>query len=204
MPTKNVKITGVKTAPKDETSKIDATSVNVESTTLDKDTKNNVTNSRSQVKSVKKYEASDLIPVRSITHGELLMRGKKSDILYRWYAYGDLTEVEYQDLYTLKNSRSAYIYKPFFVIENEELLADPRWKEIAELYTHMYNYGELNEIFKLPLKDFQATLAQAPLGLKDAIKMEAADRIDNGTLDSIGKIKAIDAACGTDLICTIQ
>lgn len=157
-----------------------------------------------EAKEPRVYQSNDLIPVRSITHGELLMQGKKSDILYRWYSYGDVTEVEYQDLYTLKNSKSSYIYKPFFVIEDEELLENPRWKDVAELYNSLYDYSDLDDFFKLPLPDFKATLAQAPLGLKDAIKMEAADRIDKGTLDSIQKIKAIDEACGTDLICTIQ
>ena len=152
----------------------------------------------------REYQADDKIPIRSITHGELLMEGKKSGILYHWYAYGDVTEVEYQDLYTLKNSRSSYVYKPFFVIEDEELLTDPRWKDVADLYNHLYDYSQLDELFKLKLADFKAVLAQAPAGLKDAIKMEAADRIDKGTLDSIQKIKAIDVACGTDLICTIQ
>ena len=62
-------------------------------------------------KQSKKYEAHDLILVRSITQGTLLFPGKKSGILYRWESYGDLTEVEYQDLYTLKASRSGYLYK---------------------------------------------------------------------------------------------
>ena len=61
-------------------------------------------------KAVRTFKANDLIPVRSITQGELLLPGKKSGILYTWAAYGDITEVEYQDLYTLKASRSGYIY----------------------------------------------------------------------------------------------
>ena len=76
---------------------------------------------------VKKYDQQDLIPCRSVTQGMLLMTGKQSRITYRWAAYGDIVLVEYRDLYSLKSSRSQYLYDPLFVIEEEELLADPRW-----------------------------------------------------------------------------
>lgn len=64
-----------------------------------------------QEKVVRKFEPEDLVLVRSITQGTLLLPGSKSQILYTWEAYGDIVQVEYRDLYTLKASRSGYLYK---------------------------------------------------------------------------------------------
>lgn len=156
-----------------------------------------------QAERTRKYEPDDLIDVRSVTQGELIMPGKKSGIMYRWYSYGDVTQVEYQDLYTLKSSRSGYLYKPRFVIEDDELLSDPRWSDLKKVYDNMYN-EDLNEILKLRPSEFETVLAQMPPGMQNAVKIEVADRIEKGTMDSITMIKAVDRVCGTDLICLVK
>lgn len=155
-------------------------------------------------KQSKKYDAHDLILVRSITQGTLLLPGKKSGILYRWESYGDVSEVEYQDLYTLKASRSSYLYKPFFVIEDEELLEDPIWKDLRKIYDESFDISDINTIINLPLSDFEKTLERLPEGYKDAVKFEISKRIDNETFDSLHKVRVLDRICGTDLMSTIK
>lgn len=155
-------------------------------------------------KIAKKFEANDMIQVRSITQGELLLPGKKSGLLYRWSAYGDITEVEYQDLYALKSSRSQYIYSPLFIIEDEDLLEDVRWKDVKALYESMYENEDLDAILRLSLASFKKTLKSLPTGMQNAVKIEIATRIDNGTFDSIQKIKAVDEIFGTDFITLIS
>lgn len=149
---------------------------------------------------VRKFNAEDLIPVRSVTQGELLLPGKKTGILYRWAAFGDITEVEYQDLYSLKSSRSPYVYSPLFVVEDEDLLADPKWKDVVLIYEKMYDAQDFNEILKLPIQKFKSVLKQLPEGYKNALKIEVSTRLDRGTFDSIAKIKAVDEICGTDFM----
>lgn len=148
---------------------------------------------------IKKYEQQDLIPCRSVTQGMLLMTGKQSRITYRWAAYGDIVMVEYRDLYSLKSSRSQYLFDPLFVIEDEELLSDPRWKDLEELYNTMYDKGDISEILNLPPAQFESVLKQIPKGLLNAVKIEVATRMDAGTFDSILKLRTVDKICGTDL-----
>src|SRR5699024_5864837 len=112
--------------------------------------------------------------------------------------------VEYQDLYTLKASRSSYLYKPFFVIEDEEMLEDPIWKDLKKIYEASFDTSDIYTIISLPLSDFESTLEKLPEGYKDAVKYEISKRIDNGTFDSLHKIRALDRICGTDLMSTIK
>ena len=73
-------------------------------------------------KAPKKYAADEMIPCRSITYGELLLTGTKSKMLYTWANYGDVTDMEFQDLQALKSTRSSYLFKPRFIIEDPELV----------------------------------------------------------------------------------
>lgn len=162
-------------------------------------TTENTTKETAPVKTTKKFEQNELIECRSLVQGTLFMPGKQSDILYRWDGYGDVREVEYRDLYSLKSSRSPYIYDPCFQIENDELLEDPRWKDVKDLYDNLYDASDINQFLALSPAQFKKALAEVPKGLKTAIKIEVATRLDNGTFDSIQKVRAVDEICDTEL-----
>ena len=150
-----------------------------------------------QKKVSRKYAPGDMIPCRSITYGELLLTGTKSKLLYSWANYGDTTEVEYQDLQALKSTRSSYLFKPRFVIEDEELVE--QWgKDFTDMYQNIVDV-DVDDLFKLPVGQFKSKLKKAPKGVQQAVKNIAGEKIVNGTLDSLTKIKAIDEVLGTDL-----
>lgn len=149
------------------------------------------------VKEAKKYAPNDMVPCRSITYGELLLPGTKSKILYTWANYGDTTEVEFQDLQALKSTRSSYIFKPRFIIEDEELVE--QWKnDLGNIYDDIIAI-DVEAIFNLPANQLKAKLKKAPAGIQQAVKNVAGEKIMNGSLDSLAKIKAIDEILGTDL-----
>ncbi len=145
----------------------------------------------------KKYAPDDLIPCRSITYGELLLTAPKSKLLYSWSNYGDITEIEFQDLQALKSMRSSYIFKPRFIIEDLELVE--QWnKDLGKIYSDIIEV-DVEDLFSLPLNQFKAKLKKAPSGIQQAVKNVAGEKILNGSLDSLAKIRAIDEILGTDL-----
>lgn len=157
---------------------------------------------KAPAKVARKYEPDEMIACRSITYGELLLVGKKSKLLYTWANYGDTTEVEYQDLQALKSMKSSYLYKPRFVVEDEELVA--QWgKDFVNMYDNIIDV-DAEDLFKLPLNQFKSKLKKAPKGVQQAVKNIAGEKILNGSLDSLAKIKAIDEILGTDLMLYIK
>lgn len=145
----------------------------------------------------RKYAPDDLIPCRSVTYGELLLSAPKSKLMYVWANYNDITEVEFQDLQALKSTRSNYLFRPRIVIEDEELIE--QWsKDFKDMYSKI-THVDVEEIFDLPLGKFKTALKNAPKGVQQAVKNIAGEKIMNGSLDSLAKIKAIDDILGTDL-----
>lgn len=149
-------------------------------------------------KEPRKFEQTDPILCRSVTPGWMAAYGK-SGMQYVFSNYGDECEIEYGDLYALKNRRSRYLYDPLFIIEDEELLENPRWKDLAEFYSDkVYGMDDINYILSVPNNKFKSTLQQLSKGLLKALNVEVAKRIENGSFDSIKKVKIIDEVCGTD------
>jgi len=155
------------------------------------------TESKVTKKAPHKFAPDDLIVCRSITFGELLLTGKKSKLLYSWANYGDTTEVEYQDLQALKSTRSSYLFRPRFIIEDEDLVE--QWgKDFGDVYKNIEDI-DAEDLLKLPVSQLRSKLKKASKGVQLAVKNIAGDKILNGSLDSLAKIKAIDEILGTDL-----
>lgn len=152
------------------------------------------------VPTYKEFVPHELINTTSVTAGEMLMIGAKTKTIYRWADIGDTCEVEFQDLKAEKyNTKSRYIYDPLFVIENEDVLALPEFKKVAEVYQNMLSVEDVENIFNLDAMSFKRTIENLPKGLKNTIKVMAVTKIEDGSLDSIQKIKIIDSVLGTDL-----
>lgn len=157
---------------------------------------------KAPVKTPRKYAPDDMITCRSITFGELLLTGVKSRLLYSWANYGDTTEVEFQDLQALKSTRSSYLFKPRFVIEDEELIE--QWgKDFGDIYKNIES-TDAEDLLRLPTAQLKSRLKKASKGIQLAVKNIAGEKILNGSLDSLSKIKAIDEVLGTDLLLYIK
>jgi len=149
-------------------------------------------------KTPKKYKATDVIPCMSITAGELGMEGIKSRINYRWSEQGDITEVEYQDLLAAIRQNNNFIVKPYFIIQDEELLS--QFPQVKKIYDSMYSGRDLKDILKLRPAEMRAAIIALPDGAKEAIKNIASSQISSGQLDSVRKIKFLDELFGTELM----
>lgn len=146
----------------------------------------------------RQFNQHDLILCRSVTAGWLGCGGKSGQY-YIFENFGDECEVEYQDLFALKQRRSPYLYAPLFVIEDDELLDNPRWTDIKNFYyDKVYTMDDINAILNVPVNKFESTLKALPKGLAKSLQVEVAKRMENGTFDSLRKIKIIDDVFGTD------
>ena len=149
-------------------------------------------------KTPKKFAPDDRIECRSVTGGELILIGQKSQLQYSWADYNDTAWVEYQDLQALQSRKSKFLTKPRFIIEDEDLVE--QWGSMLKpIYANVIEQN-IEDFFNLPLNKFKAQLNTMPDGLKDAIKTKAVQMIESEELYDIRKVREIDAAWGTDFV----
>ncbi len=145
----------------------------------------------------KKFAPNDQIPCRSVTVGELVHVGVKTRIQYTWADYGDIAYLEYQDLQALQSMKSRFILDPLFVIEDEDVVS--QWDKMLKPVYEKIKEDDLEKFFALPQNRFETALKNAPKGFQNSIKVKAVAMIQDGELDSLKKIKAIDEILGTEL-----
>lgn len=150
------------------------------------------------VKTPRKFANDDYIRCVSMTSGELIMVGEKTKSVYKWADRGDEQDVEYQDLIYATRAKSGFVFKPRFVIDDEDFLNQNL--AVKELYETMYTFNDIQEVLALDPQSMRQTIATLPDGAKDAIKSIAATMIANGTLDSVTKIKILDEIFDTQLM----
>lgn len=154
-------------------------------------------------KQQKVYDQHDLILCRNVSASWLKLIGK-SGISYVWNATGDVCEVEYGDLWAKKAARAESLYKPYIVIEDDELLEQPRWKDLKQFYEEkVYGLDNIDQIISVPASSLEAVLNEISDGMRKAVAVRASVMVEEGLLDSIKKIKIIDKVCGTDLVSVI-
>ena len=157
-----------------------------------------VTKNTKKQNAKKSFKDTDLIDCVSVTVGKLLMTGLKSNDRYVWEGMNAVTQVEYRDLIAAVRKRSALVFKPRFIIQNTEFLAQN--PEIEELYGSLYTPDDINKVLDLPADKMRNYIEQMPQGAKDALLGIAIQKIDRGQLDSIQRIKVIDEIFGTQML----
>ena len=149
-------------------------------------------------KAVYQPNQTDLILCRSVTAGWLGVSGKSGQY-YIFENFGDECELEYQDLFALKSRHSNYIYAPHFVIEDEDLLDNPRWADVKKFYDdEVYTLADVEAVLNTPTPGFKAALEKMPRGLAKSLQVYVAEKIEDGSFDSLKKIRIIDEVFGTD------
>lgn len=153
----------------------------------------------SVVKPKKKFDQSDGIVCRSVTEGRLYMVGKKTHILYTWDDYGDETEVEYADLVASirANRKNGYVFTPCFIIQDEDFIEE--YPQVKQFYEKASKTSDLKSILNEPVDKMVEDIKALPPTAMDALKNMAATQVQNGKLDSVKKIRALDDLFGTDL-----
>lgn len=149
-----------------------------------------------EVKEKRVFKATDMIECKSLRYGLMQHISKKSGNIYEWADYGDIVEVEYGDLLSLKSSKSKFLYSPWFMIMDDQLAED--WK-LADIYEPFKEFDDVEEFLQSGATTIRKTLPNAPQGYKDLVTYTAADMIRNGTIDSIATINAIDEILGKNL-----
>ena len=142
------------------------------------------------------HDADDGILCRSVTSGGLYVTGEKTRILYTFADYGDEQEIAYQDLIYMLRSRDKVIYDPRIYVLDEDIV--DAYPEVKALYATMINTDDVRDIINLPPAQMQRVIKELPKGMLEALKGQIATLIDNHTLDSVTKIKALDELLGTN------
>ena len=153
---------------------------------------------KEEPKKVKKvFSPDDGIACRSVTQGGVYLEGPKTHMLYEWVQYGDITEVEYADLAAMVRTKSQYLFGPWVMVDDDDFVEE--FSQLKKFYTENYSIADLEVILSYPVKRMIEEAKALPKSAAESLKVLAASSINDGNLDSVAKIKALDDLFGTKL-----
>lgn len=160
-------------------------------------TENDVTTETEKVEK-KKFKSDEMIPCVSITPGEMFYVGNKSNTLYTFANIDDVVEIEFRDLDYAARSKDAMMFKPRFIVQDADFVV--LHPSLDKVYSSLHSAKDLKDILKMSPAQMEKTINSLPEGAKESIKTIAATMVDNGTLDSIQRVKVIDSIFGTEML----
>lgn len=146
------------------------------------------------------FADKDLIPCKSVTSGGLSFIGFSGN-KYRWENYGVVEYVEYGDLRREAQSANPtnYLFYPRFVVIDPAFIE--QFPKLEEFYNKFYHdNGDFEAILNLPKDQMKDAIDKLPKGCKECVKGIVATKIDEGSLDSVAKIKVLDEIFGTNML----
>lgn len=162
---------------------------------------NSITETPESVKDEKateprKFVPGDMIPCRCVRPNKVAFYSTKTDTRYEFGGYGDINDVDYSDLLKLKSSKSPILYQPKILIEDEELRR--QWARDLQSVSHEYEgIYETEELFEKTPNEFETFLRNASDGVKNLVKLSAANLIKEEKLTDLRLIRIIDDVLGT-------
>ena len=72
--------------------------------------------------------------------------------------------------------------------------------DVCDRVSRVFGIAAFSRAAVCPEKTLESVLETAPVGLKNAIKIEVSDRYTDGTFDSINKIKAVEEICDVEIL----
>ena len=147
---------------------------------------------------VKTFSPDDMILCQSVCVGQTFVKGIKTGQIYTFEALGAEEYIEYKDLVAAVRSKDGILYKPFIVVMDEDFLNEQT--KLKQFYNSMYTPKDFEDFFKLNPSQMKEALDNMPIGIRETIKSMAAGKIQDGTFDSVARIRALDEYFGTKLM----
>ena len=147
---------------------------------------------------IKKFNPDDLILCQSICVGQTFVKGFKSGVIYTFEALGAEEYIEYRDLIAAVRSKDSILFKPFIIVLDEDFINEQ--KTLKSFYDNMYTPEDFEEFFTLNPNQMVEALNNMPVGVRETIKSMAVGRIQDGTFDSVARIKTLDNYFGTKMM----
>lgn len=140
---------------------------------------------------------TDFITVRNGFDGKLIYKSKRTGEKYVWQDFGDEQDIELAELKNAKNSCKKFFENNWFMFDNMDVIA---YLGVERLYKNALDIDHFDEIFSLPPDKAKERIALLSDGQKCSVKYRARKLIQDGVIDSIKMINALEEALCTELI----
>jgi hypothetical protein len=142
-------------------------------------------------------DKNELIPVMNITNGTLVYTSRKTGLSVKFEKYGDVEYLEIGELLTMRSGQKRYLDEPWILIMDDEVV---QYLGLDKMYKKLVSPQNVDQIFSFDLETYKEVVENAPIGYAQLIISRAKERLKDGSLDSMAKIKVLEEKFKVELV----
>lgn len=154
--------------------------------------------SRPARKSRPKIDPAEQVEVRNNTVGRLVYSSPRMmGYTIVWDSHGDVQLMDFAEVQTMKNAHKRFFQDNWVTIDDPDVI---QALGISGLYKNAANRDDIKALFGMNPNVIRKRVATMSDGMKSTVRSAAKLAIDNGTLDSVQRIRALEEALDCSLM----
>lgn len=146
-----------------------------------------------------KIDADYLIPVKNNASGTLYYKSKKTGYEETWAETGDVIEMEYSELVSMRNTQKKFFVNNWILFEDtEDYTAEQIYEALNVKRYYIFDgvYQSIDDVFDFSAKKIEEVVSDLPKPVKETILAKAYSLLaeEDPRLDSNAKRKALEKA----------
>lgn len=143
------------------------------------------------------------VPCVSMVRSGQLIYSSRRQMGYSviWRNYMDTQYIELAELMAMRSSDPMFFSENWIMIDDEFEHKDAVVQKlrIKDMYANTPNMIELERLFIMPVDEMIHKIKSMSVSLKESVYLHAKEAVENGTLDSMRRIKAIEGVLGKSI-----
>jgi len=154
-------------------------------------------NEKKSYKVKKNLDPNMIVTVKNGFQGHLIYKSKRTNERFEWESFGDEQDMDLQELKNARNASKAFFTNNWFLIDDPEVL---EYLGVTQYYKYALNFASFDDLFKMDADEIEETISHLSVGQKKSVAYRAKQLIDNGEIDSIKVINALEDSLSIELI----
>lgn len=145
----------------------------------------------------RKLNRDDSIPVMNYTTGRLIHDSRITGQTWIWDNFGDIYELELQELISIKNSAGRMLSEVWMLILDDDAVEH---LGLTKYYDNVLDPNDFDIFFDLADSKIDEILSKAPSSVKEIICHLAKKKIEGGELNRFSTIKLLEKHFEIELV----
>lgn len=151
---------------------------------------------KEEVNEKKEITNDTLVECKCGVYGNLIYKSSlNKGYSVEWNGFGDVQEIEYRELVSMRGNQRRFFENNWILIDDYDVLCK---LGVEKFYKNVLGTENFEKVFSMSKNDILSIVPTLSSGTKEAIKLKAYEMIEDGTLDSVARIKALETALECD------
>ena len=138
-----------------------------------------------------------IVTIKNGFHGKLVYKSRRTGEVIVWEDFMAEQDVELGELKAAKASDKAFYKNNWFLIDDPEIL---EYLGVTQFYKYALNSQSFDELFYKTADEITEAVKKLSEGQKRSVAYRAKYLIENGELDTLSVINALEKSLDTELI----